>query len=113
MSLNSDFTSSNVSYSFICIEYLNSISNPISKNVTLEQPKNLFFPFFNNILLIFLIKILIIEIMQLVYYFPEQKCFFKLTIVFGWVNQNNWQNQSKFMNQKILLGQSKIWLSVK
>ena len=44
--------------------------------------------------------------------FLEKKRFFKLTIVFGWINQNNWYNQPNFINQKILFGQLKIWLSL-
>ena len=46
------------------------------------------------------------------YYLLEQKSFFKLTIVFGWINQDNWYNQPNFINQKILFGQAKICLSV-
>ena len=46
------------------------------------------------------------------YYLHKQNRFFKLTIVFGWINQNNWYNLSNFINQKILFGQQKIWLSL-
>ena len=40
--------------------------------------------------------------------FLEQKRFFKLTIVFGWINQHNWYNQPNFINQQILIDQPKI-----